>query len=153
MGVLKTKGSLAIQDRFQVPTMVQRKRIQLGTMRWRVQSLALLSGLRLWHCHELWCGPSAVALIGPLPWEPPYAAGAALKSKRQNKTRLFSWINLPIEVYWSCIQLDKFSPTKYSQGRSTWVKKWNFPSTPEGPLLLSSNHHLPCPRDKRSQTA
>ena len=24
-------------------------------MRLRVRSLALLSGLRIWHCHELWC--------------------------------------------------------------------------------------------------
>ena len=24
-------------------------------MRMRVRSLALLSGLRIWHCHELWC--------------------------------------------------------------------------------------------------
>ena len=37
-----------------VPVVVQRKRIQLGTMR-QVQSLALLSGLRIWHCLELWC--------------------------------------------------------------------------------------------------
>ena len=28
----------------------------------------------------LWCTPAAVALIGPLAWEPPYAAGAALKT-------------------------------------------------------------------------
>ena len=35
--------------------MVQWKRIQLGTMKLLVQSLALLSGLRIWHCHELWC--------------------------------------------------------------------------------------------------
>ena len=27
----------------------------------------------------LWCGPAAVALIGPLAWEIPYAEGAALK--------------------------------------------------------------------------
>ena len=38
-----------------VPIMVQWKRIWLGTMRLRVQSLASLSGLRIWHCHELWC--------------------------------------------------------------------------------------------------
>ena len=38
-----------------VPVMVQWKRIQLGTMRLRVRSPALLSGLRIWHCHELWC--------------------------------------------------------------------------------------------------
>ena len=28
---------------------------------------------------ELWCRPSAVAPIGPLVWEPPYAMGVALK--------------------------------------------------------------------------
>ena len=27
----------------------------LGTMRLQVRSLALLSGLRTWHCRELWC--------------------------------------------------------------------------------------------------
>ena len=30
-------------------------RIRLVSMRMRVRSLALLSGLRVWHCHELWC--------------------------------------------------------------------------------------------------
>ena len=38
-----------------VPIMVQWKRIQLGTKRFRVRSLALLSGLRIEHCCELWC--------------------------------------------------------------------------------------------------
>ena len=38
-----------------VPIMAQWKRIQLGTMRLLVRSLALLSGLRIWHCGELWC--------------------------------------------------------------------------------------------------
>ena len=33
----------------------------------------------------LWCSPAAVAQI-PLAWEPPYAAGTALK-KKQNKTK------------------------------------------------------------------
>ena len=65
-------------------------------MRLRVWSLASLSGLGsgiavscgvghrrcsdpvlLW----LWCRPAAVAPIRPLAWEPPYAAGLALKSK------------------------------------------------------------------------
>ena len=32
----------------------------------------------LWPQHR----PAAVALIGPLAWEPPYTAGAALKSKK-----------------------------------------------------------------------
>ena len=35
--------------------MVQQKQIRLGTMSFQVQSLALLSGLRIWLCHELWC--------------------------------------------------------------------------------------------------
>ena len=34
----------------------------------------------------LWRGPVATALIRPLAWEPPYAAGAAQEiAKRQNK--------------------------------------------------------------------
>ena len=38
-----------------VPVMMQWQQIQLGTIRLLIQSLALLSGLRIWHCHELWC--------------------------------------------------------------------------------------------------
>ena len=67
----------------------------------RVRSLALLSGLSvavscgvgcrrgldptlLW----LWCRPVAMALIGPLAWQPLYAAEAALeKAKRQKKKK------------------------------------------------------------------
>ena len=37
-----------------VPMGAQRKRIQLGTMRLQVQSQALLHGLRIWGCCELW---------------------------------------------------------------------------------------------------
>ena len=33
----------------------------------------------------LWCRPAVVAPIGLLGWEPPYAAGEALKSKKQQK--------------------------------------------------------------------
>ena len=38
-----------------IPIVVQQKGIQLGTMRLQVQSLASLTELRIWHCHELWC--------------------------------------------------------------------------------------------------
>ena len=80
--------------------MVQQKRIQLVSMRMRVRSLALFSGLRIRHCHELWCRsqtgldpallqlwcrPAAAAPTQPLAWEPPYAAHVALK--RKNKTK------------------------------------------------------------------
>ena len=37
------------------PIVAQQKQIQLGTMRLWVRSLASLSGLRIWRCHELWC--------------------------------------------------------------------------------------------------
>ena len=35
--------------------MAQQKRVRLGIMRLQVQSLASLSGLRIWHGHELRC--------------------------------------------------------------------------------------------------
>ena len=72
-----------------------------GTMRLQVRSLALLSGLRIRHCCELWCRlqtpldlaflwlchrPVTTALIGPLAWEPLYAMAVALeKAKRHTK--------------------------------------------------------------------
>ena len=85
-----------------VPIVAQWKGIRLGTMRLRVQSLALLSGLRIRYCHVhrhgighrhgsdpvllyLWCRLTPTAPIGPLAWKPPYASGAALKKdKRKN---------------------------------------------------------------------
>ena len=70
-------------------------------MRMQVRSLALLSGLRIWRCHELWCRskmptkimrcyklwcrPEAVALIRSLAWELPYGPGVALKSIKKKK--------------------------------------------------------------------
>jgi len=74
----------------------------LRTMRLRVRSLDLLSGLEsgmamscgvgcrcgldpelLW----LWRRPVATAPIGPLAWEPPYAMGEALKRQQQQQKR------------------------------------------------------------------
>ena len=52
-------------------------------MRFQVQSLASLSGLRIWHCCELCCSLLATALIRPLAWEPPHAMGAALKKTKK----------------------------------------------------------------------
>ena len=80
--------------------MAQQKRIHLGTMRLQVQSLAMLSGLRIRHCRELWCRsrcgldlvllwlwrrPAATSPIKPLAWEPPYIPGAALKRQKDKK--------------------------------------------------------------------
>ena len=75
--------------------MVQQKQILLRTMRLWVRSLGSLSRLRICPCcscgvgHRhgsdlmlLWLSRrlAAIAPIGPLAWEPPYAVGGALKS-------------------------------------------------------------------------
>ena len=43
-----------------------------------------LDTLLLW----LWCRPAAAAPTEPLAWEPPYAAGVALKDKRPKKKKI-----------------------------------------------------------------
>ena len=63
--------------------------IRLGTMRLRVQSPASLSGFKDPSLLGLWHRPAAVAPIRPMAWEPPCAAGAALKSKKKSLTQLF----------------------------------------------------------------
>ena len=37
----------------------------------------------------LWCRPTAIALIQPLAWEPPYATDAALKAKKIKKLKKY----------------------------------------------------------------
>ena len=65
-----------------------------GTMKLQVWSLALLSGLRIQRCPELWYRPAAVAPIQLLSWEPPYASDVALKNKTKQKR------NQADEQYW-----------------------------------------------------
>ena len=49
-----------------------------------VRSLASISGLRIQRCGELWCRQAAAApMITPLAWEPPHAAGTALKRQKK----------------------------------------------------------------------
>ena len=38
-----------------VPTVAKQKQTLLVSLKMQVQSLALLGGLGIWHCHELWC--------------------------------------------------------------------------------------------------
>ena len=80
--------------------------IPLVSMRIQVLSLALLSGLGIWHCRELWCRSqmptllwlwlwcrlAAVTLIVPLAWEIPYAEGTALRSKKKKKELLIFYL-------------------------------------------------------------
>ena len=44
----------------------------------------------------LWCRLAAVALIGLLAWEPPYAVGVAVKSKKKKRVEanLVDWESL-----------------------------------------------------------
>ena len=53
--VMIITGSIGKLEFPGVPVMAQRKKIQLGTMGLRIRSLALLSGLRIQRCGELWC--------------------------------------------------------------------------------------------------
>ena len=83
-----------------VPIVAQQDWIWLAPMRTQVWSPALLSGLRIQCCRELWCRlqtqlgsgdavpgyrPGAIAPIQPLAWEPPHAMGVALKNKQTKK--------------------------------------------------------------------
>ena len=80
--------------------MVQQKRIRLGTMRLQVDpwlhsvgsgsGVAMSCGVGRGRGSDralllLWRRKAAVALIRPLAWEPPYAAGAALKKQKKKK--------------------------------------------------------------------
>ena len=80
--------SIKKKNSFGVPVLVRWKRIRLGTIGFRVRSLASLSGLGIWHCHELWCRPAATALTGLLAWKLPCAAVAALKEKKKERKKL-----------------------------------------------------------------
>ena len=85
-----------------VPVTVRQKGIWLGTMRLCVQSLALLSGLKIQCCHDLWgslqmwLGSGVAVALGSLAaeapirhlaWEPPYAAGVTLKRTKKDKKK------------------------------------------------------------------
>ena len=59
--------------------MAQWQQTRIASTRTQVQSLALLTGLRIRRFRELWCRLAVAALIQPLAWELPYATGAALK--------------------------------------------------------------------------
>ena len=71
-------------------------------MRMWVWSLASLSGLGIWHCHELWCRSqigldatllwlwlwmAAAAPLRPLAWELPHTTGVALKKRGRGRRR------------------------------------------------------------------
>ena len=55
----------------------------------------------------LWCRLAAVALIQPLTWEPPYAMGAALKSKKKTKNKKQNILsNVLLLMTYKCVRLN-----------------------------------------------
>ena len=57
----------------------------------------------------LWRRPAAVASIGPLDWEPPYATSAALKNQKQQKK---------VVSFELCLLLSSLEATEY--GSRSW---------------------------------
>ena len=122
-------------------------------MRLRVQSLALLSGLRVFtavscgvgcRCGSeptllwLWCRPTATAQILPLAWEPPYAVDAALKKtkrwkrkKKEEANRKKKRNKYEIQIYMTTC--GRFPQLK-SQGASIQTKVHPLP----GPTALTA---------------
>ena len=72
----------------------------------------------------LWCRPTAVGLIGPLAWELPHAANAALKGKKKKKKNLttVAWVQ----------QRCRFDPWPVVQ----WVKGSSFVTTVNAAINL-----------------
>ena len=67
-----------------------------------VQSLASLSGLRIEHCCELWCRPTATApMIRSL--EPPCAMGATQERKKRQKKKKKNLKFPPTSLFYGCI--------------------------------------------------
>ena len=98
----------------------------------------MLSGLRIWHCHELWCrlqvqlrsgvaaqicgcgvGRRLQLQLDPLAWEPPYASGVALEKAKSKKKILL--VSLFIYLILFIFLLFRAVPTAYggSQARGS----------------------------------
>ena len=96
---------------------------------------------------RLWCRPAATALIRPLAWKPPYAAGAALKrqkdkkkkKKRSNRDHLYP---LPVPSSDNILQnYSTISQSGFDTGRVKIQKKDNTGATPTSlpPCPLTSH--------------
>ena len=96
-------GSLRQKKNWEFPLWLSGLRTQLVSMRILVRPLALLRGIRIWHCHELWyrlqrqlgsgiavavvqagsCSSNSTPSLGTST----YARGAALKGKKLIKIK------------------------------------------------------------------
>ena len=71
----------------------------------------------------LWCRPAATALIQPLAWEPPYAAGTALKGPKNksidHKCKAYFWAFNSI----SLIYMSIFMPVPHCFDYCSFLKE------------------------------
>lgn len=70
-----------------------------------------------------WYRSAAVALIQPLGWELPYAAGAALKSKKRKRKKLLFKCKIHLKWAQMGVRVDKISQTLYHPLTSTQIKR------------------------------
>ena len=80
----------------------------------------------------LWCRPAAVALVGPLAWERPYAMGAALKKKKKKKEKKYT-IEKKITVHIFDEYRCKNSQQNHSQLNPTTHRKDHTPPSGSHP--------------------
>ena len=78
-------------------------------MRMQVLPLASFNGLRIQHCHELWCRLQTWFPIGPLVWALPHAAGMALQKQKKNFHKIilgniFFYLLLQRPIIYICIK-------------------------------------------------
>ena len=104
--------------------MAQRKWTWLVSMRMRVQTLALLSGLRIWRCHELWCrsqmwlgSAGAVAVASSCSSDSTLSLGTSIccrlgPKKQKNKKQTNKKQTWKTCTWKDCIKKVKRQPTK-----------------------------------------
>ena len=72
----------------------------------------------------LWCRPTAKALIPPLAWEPPHAAGVALEKAKRRKNKK---IGVPVVAQWLTNPTRNHEVAGSVPALATWV---NDPALP-----------------------
>ena len=133
--------------------MTQQKQIQLGNLRLWVQSLASLSGLRIRHCHKLWCrsqmrlGSGVAVALGQAGscssnWTPSlgtstyHRCGPKKQTKKKGKGNGFNLhihSSLPLlspPWYFFCLEiqvLPKFCSQEERRAQETPCTSHNFP--------------------------
>ena len=110
--------------------------------------------LLLW----LWCRLAAAALIESPAWEFPYASGAALKSKKQNKQETSVLCCFPSRAEFLGVKLLlPESPSTIAGEHSSWIRQLVGRESPEGPRKLRPSQSLAsgssCSRNERPSSA